>query len=388
MDDKLLLMIPGPTPVPERVLQAMARGPMEHRSKEFTAILQDVSEKLRWLHQTKEDVYIFSASGTGAMEAGIINVLSPGDRVLCGVNGKFGERWADLADAFGLVCERIETPWGIPYPVEVFAEKLATDNEKTIKAVILTHSETSSAVTNDVAAIAKLAQAHGEALVIVDGVTSVGCMSLPMDEWGVDIVASGSQKGYMIPPGLGFVAVSQRAHAASKQSKFPKYYWSFAQARKDLAKGTTPFTPAVNLIYALQASLTMMHAEGLDNIYTRHRRLGAATRAGIKALNLRLLAPEAAASEAVTAVLTPDGLDADKVRSVLKKEFDIATAAGQDHLKGKIFRIGHLGFISERDILMTLSCLESALPSVGYHDFTPGASTAAARQVFHSEKSL
>jgi len=380
MDDKLLLMIPGPTPVPERVLQAMARGPMEHRSKEFTSILLDVTENLRWLHQTRSDVYIFSASGTGAMEAGMINVLSPGDRVLCGVNGKFGERWADLADTFGLQCERIETPWGQPYPVEVFAEKLQTDTEKTIKAIILTHSETSSAVANDVQTLSALAREHGEALVIVDGVTSIGCMNLPMDEWGVDIVASGSQKGYMMPPGLGFVAVSERAQEAAKHSRFPKYYWSFAQARKDLAKGTTPFTPSVNLIYGLQVGLEMMKKEGLEAIFARHRQLGAATRAGVKALNLKLLAPESSASEAVTAVLAPEGIDADKIRSVLKKQFDIATAAGQDHLKGKIFRIGHLGFVSGRDILMTLACLEVALQQVGYSNFVPGASTEAARQ--------
>jgi aspartate aminotransferase-like enzyme len=378
MEDKVLLMIPGPTPVPERVLLSMAKGPMEHRSKTFTAILEEVTAGLRWLHQTQNDVYIFSSSGTGAMEAGIVNLLSPGDRVLCGVNGKFGERWADISDAFGLQCERIASKWGVPYPVEVFREKLEADTEKTIKAVILTHSETSSGVLNDVQAIAQLAKAHGEALVIVDAVTSLGAVSVPMEEWGLDIVASGSQKGYMIPPGLGFVAVSPRALAATERSTLPKYYWSFKMARKDLAKGTTPFTPSVNLIYALQTALQMMKAEGLPAIFARHERLSAATRAGIKALGLKLLVnPESAASPAVTAVLAPAGIDADVLRGIIKKQFDIATAAGQDHLKGKIFRIGHLGFVNDRDILMTMATLESALHTVGYTDFTPGAGVKA-----------
>ncbi|MDX2270815.1 MAG: alanine--glyoxylate aminotransferase family protein [Cyanobacteriota bacterium] len=378
MDDKLLLMIPGPTPVPERALLSMAKGPMEHRSKAFTAILEEVSAGLRWLHQTQNNVFIFSASGTGAMEAGLVNTLSPGDRVLVGVNGKFGERWADMADAFGLRCERIESTWGVPYSIEAFREKLEADHEKSIKAVILTHSETSSGVANDVQAIAALAKTHGEALVIVDGVTSVGAMPVPMDEWGLDIVASGSQKGYMIPPGLGFVAVSPRAMAAVEHSRLPKYYWSFAMANKDLAKGTTPFTPSVNLIYALQTTLQMMQAEGLEAIFRRHQRLAAATRAGVKALGLRLLVdPETAASPAVTAVLAPAGIDADVLRGVIKKQFDIATAAGQDHLKGKIFRIGHLGFIHDRDILMTMATLESALHTVGYTDFVAGAGVKA-----------
>ena len=263
MKDKLQLMIPGPTPVPETALLAMAKHPEGHRSPGFSAVIADVTEKLRWLHQTQNDVFILAASGTGAMEAGLVNLLSPGDRVLCGVNGKFGQRWADMADVFGLQCERIESEWGVPYPVDTFAEKLEADTEKTIKAVILTHSETSSAVLNDVQAIAKLAKTHGEALVIVDGVTSVGATNVPMDEWGLDIVGSGSQKGYMIPPGLGFVAVSERAMAAVATSKLPKYYWSFAMAKKSLGKNTTPFTPSVNLIYALQASLNLMHEEGL-----------------------------------------------------------------------------------------------------------------------------
>lgn len=379
--EKLQLMIPGPTPVPESALLALAKHPEGHRSPGFSAVVAEVTDRLRWLHQTKNDVFILSASGTGAMEAGLVNVLSPGDRVLCGVNGKFGQRWADMADTFGLQCERIESEWGVPYPVEAFAEKLSADSEKTIKAVILTHSETSSAVLNDVQAIAKLAKEHGEALVIVDGVTSVGAISVPMDEWGLDIVASGSQKGYMIPPGLGFVAVSERAMAAVATSKLPKYYWSFAAAKKSLGKNTTPFTPAVNLIYALQASLNLMKEEGLDDIYARHLKLRNATRAGAKALGLGLLAADdASASTAVTAIVAPEGINAEDIRSIVMKRFDIALAAGQDSYKGKIFRVGHLGFISDRDVLTTFSAIEAALMELGY-SFTPGAGVTAASKV-------
>ncbi|NJK62752.1 MAG: alanine--glyoxylate aminotransferase family protein [Synechococcaceae cyanobacterium SM2_3_1] len=382
MKDKLMLMLPGPTPVPESAVLAMAQAPMGHRSKDFTAILNEVSEALRWLHQTTSDVYVLTASGTGAMEAGIVNVLSPGDRVLCGVNGKFGDRWAKMSKAFGLECERIESDWGVPYPVEVFRDRLAADTEKTIKAVILTHSETSCTVVNDIQTIAQLAREHGEALVIVDGVTSVGAMPVPMDEWGLDVVASGSQKAYMLPPGLGFVAVSPRALAAAERSTMPKFYWDFKMAHKELALGNTPFTPAVNLIYGLRTTLQMMQQEGLTAIFERHARLGAATRAGVKALGLKLLVnPETAASDTVTGVYAPAEMDADTIRSLMSKQFDISLAAGQDHLKGKIFRIGHMGFVSGRDILMTLAVLESVLQTLGYSDFTPGASTKAASDI-------
>ncbi|WP_017327238.1 alanine--glyoxylate aminotransferase family protein [Synechococcus sp. PCC 7336] len=381
MKDKLQLMIPGPTPVPERALLAMAKHPIGHRSKAFSDTIAAVTAGLRWLHQTQNDVFILSASGTGAMEAGLVNVLSPGDRVLCGVNGKFGERWADMADVFGLQCERIESEWGTPYSVEAFAEKLQADTARAIKAVILTHSETSSGVQNDVEAIAKLAQEHGEALVIVDAVTSLGAASVPMDEWGLDIVASGSQKGYMMPPGLGFVAVSDRAMAATQTSTLPKYYWSFAMAKKNLSKNTTPFTPAVNLIYALQETLTMMQEEGLEAIFARHALLRDATRAGARALGLGLLAPDSHPSSAVTAIEAPAGINADDIRSLVMKKFDIALAAGQNQLKGKIFRIGHLGFICDRDILTTFAALESALREVGYEGFSPGAGVTAAARV-------
>ncbi len=381
MDDKLMLMIPGPTPVPEQALLALAKHPIGHRSGEFSKIMAEVTENLKWLHQTQNDVLILTASGTGAMEAGIINFLSRGDRVLCGSNGKFGERWAEVAQAYGLQVDVISAEWGQPLDPEKFRELLEADTEKEIRAVIITHSETSTGVLNDLETINRYVKAHGEALIIVDAVTSLGAVNIPIDELGIDVVASGSQKAYMIPPGLGFVSVSPRAWEAYKVADLPRYYLDLGAYRKAAAKNSNPFTPPVNLFFALQATLNMMKAEGLESIFARHHRLMKSSRAAMKALNLPLLAPDDAASLAITAVRPPESLDAEKVRSVVKKQFDILLAGGQDHLKGKIFRIGHLGFVSDRDILTAISAIEVALPELGYEGFTPGAGIAAASRI-------
>ncbi len=382
MDDKLMLMIPGPTPVPERVLLAMARHPIGHRSADFGKIMAEVTANLKWLHQTQNDVLILTASGTGVMEAGIINFLSPGDRVLVGSNGKFGERWAEVTDAYGLKTERITAEWGKPLDPEQFRVALEADTEKQIKAVVITHSETSTGVINDLETINRHVKAHGEALIIVDTVTSLGATNVPVDTWALDVVASGSQKGYMIPPGLGFVAVSAKAWDAYKMAKLPRYYLDLGKYRKDAAKNTTPFTPPINLFFALQAALRMMQAEGLENIFARHHRLLAATRAAMKAMGMPLFAAEECASPAITAVM-PSGVDAEQIQSVMKKRFDIVLAGGQDHVKGKIFRIGHLGFVSDRDVLTAIASLEATLQELG-HEFTPGAGVAAAVKVFAS----
>jgi len=376
-----MLMIPGPTPVPEQVLLAMAKHPIGHRSGDFSKIMEEVTNNLKWLHQTQNDVLILTASGTGAMEAGIINFLSAGDRVLVGDNGKFGERWALVAKAYGLQVDVISAEWGKPLDPEEFRAKLEADTEKAIKAVIITHSETSTGVLNDLETINKYVKAHGEALIIVDTVTSLGASNVPVDEWGLDVVASGSQKGYMIPPGLGFVAVSPKAWKAYETATLPKFYLDLGKYKKDAAKNSNPFTPPVNLFYALQAALNMMKAEGLENIFARHQRLTQATRAAVKAMGLPLFAPDDAASPAITAVI-PDRVDAEQVRSVMKKRYDVLLAGGQDHLKGKIFRIGHLGFVCDRDILSAIGALEGTLQELGYEGAVPGAGVAAAAKVF------
>jgi aspartate aminotransferase-like enzyme len=380
MDDKLMLMIPGPTPVPEQVLLALAKHPIGHRSGDFSKIMAEVTANLKWLHQTQNDVLMLTVSGTGAMEAGIINFLSPGDRVLVGCNGKFGDRWAQLSQAYGLDVIKVEAEWGQPLDPEKFRAQLEADAGKQIKAVVVTHSETSTGVINDLETINRHVKAHGEALIIVDAVTSLGAVNLPIDEWGLDVVGSGSQKGYMIPPGLGFVAVSAKAWEAYKTAKLPRFYLDLGKYRKDAAKNTTPFTPPVNLIVGLQAALKMMQAEGLESIFKRHDRLKRATQEAMKALGLPLYAAEGAGSPAITAV-APTAVDAEQVRAVMKKQFDIVLAGGQDHLKGKIFRIGHLGFVSDRDILAAIGALEATLVELGYEGFNPGAGVAAAARV-------
>jgi aspartate aminotransferase-like enzyme len=381
MEDKNMLMIPGPTPVPEKVLLAMAKHPIGHRSGDFSKVIAELTENLKWLHQTQNDVLMLNVSGTGAMEAGIINFLNPGDRVLVGNNGKFGDRWAKMSKAYGLAVEEIKAEWGKPLDSEAFREKLESDTQKQIKAVIITHSETSTGVLNDLETINKHVKNHGESLIIVDAVTSLGATNVPIDAWGLDVVGSGSQKGYMIPPGLGFVSVSPKAWKAYENAKIPRFYLDLKKYKKATDENSSPFTPPVNLMYGLQASLKMMKTEGLESIFARHKRLTQATREAVKAMGLPLFASDEAASNAITAV-APLGVEAEKIRSVMKKRYDIALAGGQDHLSGKIFRMGHLGFVSDRDILAAIAALEATLVELGYDGLTPGAGVAAAARVF------
>ncbi|WP_114988845.1 alanine--glyoxylate aminotransferase family protein [Synechococcus sp. N19] len=377
MQDKLTLMIPGPTPVPETVLKAMGRHPIGHRSGEFQAIVRRTAEQLKWLHQTTSDVLVITGSGTAAMEAGIINTLSRGDKVLCGDNGKFGERWVKVARAYGLDVDVIKAEWGQPLDPEAFRSALEADSAKAIKAVILTHSETSTGVINDLESIARHVKAHGTALTLADCVTSLGATNVPMDEWGLDVVASGAQKGYMLPPGLSFVAMSARAWEAYERSDLPKFYLDLGPYRKTAAKDSNPFTPAVNLYFGLEAALDMMQKEGLDAIFARHARHRAAAQAGMKAMGLPLFAAEGCGSPAITAV-APEGIDAEQLRKAVKEKFDILLAGGQDHLKGQVFRIGHLGYVCDRDVLTAVAAIESTLQSLGLHKGSMGTGVAAA----------
>ena len=377
MQDKLTLMIPGPTPVPETVLKAMGRHPIGHRSGEFQAIVRRTTEQLKWLHQTSSDVLVITGSGTAAMEAGIINTLSRGDKVLCGDNGKFGERWVKVARAYGLEVEVIKAEWGQPLDPEAFRAALEADTAKAIKAVILTHSETSTGVINDLEAIAGHVKAHGTALTLADCVTSLGATNVPMDAWGLDVVASGAQKGYMLPPGLSFVAMSDRAWQAYERSDLPKFYLDLGPYRKTAAKDSNPFTPAVNLYFGLEAALEMMQKEGLEAIFARHARHRAAAQAGMKAIGLPLFAAEGYGSPAITAV-APEGIDAEQLRKEVKNRFDILLAGGQDHLKGQVFRIGHLGYVCDRDVLTAVSAIEATLQALGLHKGNMGAGVAAA----------
>jgi aspartate aminotransferase-like enzyme len=376
MQDKLTLMIPGPTPVPETVLLAMSRHPIGHRSADFQKIVKRTTEQLKWLHQTSGDVLAMAGSGTSAMEAGIINVVSKGDRVLCGDNGKFGERWVKVAKAYGLDVQVIKAEWGQPLDPEAFRAALEADTAKAIKAVILTHSETSTGVINDLETIASHVRAHGTALTVADCVTSLGACNVPMDAWGLDVVGSGSQKGYMMPPGLGFVAMSERAWTAYERSDLPKFYLDLGKYRKSAQADSNPFTPPINLYFALEAALEMMQKEGLENIFARHARHRAAAQAGMKAIGLPLYAAEGHGSPAITAV-APSGIDAEVLRKSVKDRFDILLAGGQDHLKGKVFRIGHLGFVCDRDVLTAVAAIEATLQDLGLHQGSVGSGVAA-----------
>ena len=357
-------MIPGPTPVPEKVLQALSKHPIDHRSKEFQDLVESTTKNLQWLHQTQNDVLTITGSGTAAMEAGIINTLSKGDKVICGENGKFGERWVKVAKEFGLEVIKIYSEWGTPLNPEEFKKVLEEDKQKEIKAVILTHSETSTGVINDLETISSFIREHNTALSIVDCVTSLGACNVPVDEWHLDVVASGSQKGYMIPPGLSFIAMSPKAWEATETSNLPKFYLNLKSYRKSLLSNSNPYTPAVNLVFALDEALKMMREEGLDKIFLRHEKHKLAISNAMKALNLKLFADEQYLSPSITAVNTED-IDAEEFRKTIKNKFDILLAGGQDHLKGKIFRIGHLGYINDRDVLTVISAISSTLIVLG-----------------------
>ncbi len=353
-------MIPGPTPVPEKVLQALSKHPIGHRSKEFQDLVESTTKNLQWLHQTQNDVLTITGSGTAAMEAGIINTLSKGDKVICGENGKFGERWVKVAKEFDLDVIQITSEWGNPLDPEEFKKVLEEDKQKAIKAVILTHSETSTGVINDLETISSYIREHNTALSIVDCVTSLGACNVPVDKWKLDIVASGSQKGYMIPPGLSFITMSQKAWEAAEKSNLPKFYLNLKSYRKSLSSNSNPYTPAVNLVFALDEALKMMREEGLDNIFFRHNKHKLAMSNAVKALNLKLFANEKHLSPSVTAIKT-EGMDAEEFRKRIKSNFDILLAGGQDHLKGKIFRVGHLGYVNDRDIITVISAMSSTL---------------------------
>ena len=356
------LRIPGPTPVPSRVLRAMSKPMINHRGPEFAELLNEISTGLKQVYQTLNDIVIYPASGTGAMEAAITNCLSPGDKILSASCGVFGDRFTEIAQAFGANVEVIKSPPGKAVDPKEIAQKLEDDNKLEIKAVLVTHNETSTGVTNDLEAIAKAAGNH-PCLLIVDAISSLGAIDLQTDNWKIDLVVSASQKALMCPPGLAFVSVSGKAW--NSKGKMPNYYWSFESAKKYLQKGQTPYTPAVSQFYALKESLRIIKEEGLENIFERHKRLASAFRAGVKAMGLELFAQENP-SDVITAIKVPFDVDVSKLISTMRKKYGIILAGGQKDLQGKIFRVGHVGYVSELDILETLSALQIALNECGH----------------------
>ncbi len=357
------LRIPGPTPCPDEVLKAMSRQMINHRGPEFTQLINDITAKLKELFQTKNDVFLLTASGTGGLEAAIVNTLSPGDKVLSVSIGAFGERFAAIAQQFGAEVTPLRFEWG--KAADALAVREALQAEPEIKAVLVTHNETSTGVTNDLGQISKIIKEFDK-LLLVDAISSLGSIELPVDDWQCDVTITGSQKGWMVPPGLAMVAISEEAWQANAKAKMPRFYWDFAKARSYLEKGQTPWTPAVSIVFALSVSLDMMLKEGLSGVISRHARIAKMTRQGIKALGLSLFAEESHASNTVTSIAASDGLDTKKLLKILREEHQIVLGGGQQKLSGKIFRIGHLGWVTEDDIERVLEALKIVLPQAGF----------------------
>jgi aspartate aminotransferase-like enzyme len=374
---KNYLLTPGPTPLPPQVAEAMARPIIHHRTPQFQAVLKEATLGLKEIFQTQNDVFILASSGTGAMEASVANLLSPGDTALCVQGGKFGERWTELCRAYGIKAEVLDVEWGRAVDPAVLAQRIKSQPE--IKVVFTTLCETSTGVVHDIKAIGSLLK-DTEAVLVVDAISGLGAMDLKTDDWFCDVVVSGSQKGLMLPPGLGFLSVSPKAWKRVETAKCPRYYFDLKAAKKALDKTDTPFTPAITLVMALKEALLMMREDGLQNIFSRHKKMAAATRAAVKALGLELFAPTAP-SDAVTAVKVPAGIEGEKLVKTMRDAFGVTIAGGQSEMKGKIFRIAHMGYIEEFDIVMGISCLEKVLAQMGYK-FQLGAGVKAAEEVF------
>ena len=361
--NKKYLLAPGPTQVPPEVLLRMAHPMIHHRSPDFTPVMEEVSAGLKWLFQTSSDVLILASSGTGAMEGSVSNFLSPGDKVITVNGGKFGERWGKICKAFGIIANEIKVEWGDAVDPTIISDLLKKD--PSIKAVYVQASETSTGVAHDVQAIGKIVRNFPDTMLVVDAITALGVFDLKPDEWGIDILITGSQKALMLPPGLAFASVSEKAWRKNETAKCPRFYFDFKKERDNIKKNTTAYTPAVSLIIGLQQVLKSLNEEGLENIFARHKLLATATREGMKGFGLELL-PTSSPSDAVTAVKAPEGFDGQLIYKRLRERHGITAAGGQDHLKGKIFRISHMGYCDKFDVITAVAATEMVLKEMGY----------------------
>lgn len=376
------LRIPGPTPVPPRVTRASTRPMVNHRGAQFREMYKRVTARLRDVFRTQGEVVLITGSGTAAMEAAVVNMVQPGDKVLVLVGGKFGERWAEINRAFGAEVVEWRYDWrGGAEPAEL-KERLAADPD--IVAVFATHNESSTGVLNDIEGLSRardLAGGRHRALLVVDSVSGLGGAPLPMDAWGVDVVVTGSQKCLMVPPGLSFAALGEAALARLEQVQTGRYYLDLRAYRKAGAAGESPYTPAVSLVFALEEALAMLAEEGLENAWARHRLMRDMVRAGVEAMGLPLYTQERWASPTVTAVEGPEGLDVEAFRRLVRQRFGVELAGGQGHLKGRIFRIGHMGYAGPLDMIAALAAVEQGLLASGF-PVRPGAGVAAAQEVW------
>jgi alanine-glyoxylate transaminase / serine-glyoxylate transaminase / serine-pyruvate transaminase len=372
------LQIPGPTPVPDRILRAMDRAVIDHRGPDFQQLGQRVLSGIKTIFKTKGAVFIYPSSGTGAWEASLSNILSPGDRVLMYETGHFATLWKTMALKLGLKPEFIESDWRTGVDAGKIEEKLRADKAHEIKAVCLVHNETSTGVTSPVADVRKALDAVGHpALLLVDTISSLASVDYRHDEWGVDVTVAGSQKGLMLPPGLGFTGVSEKALKTAKTAKLPKSFFSWEDMQGPNASGFFPYTPATNLLYALSEAIDMLHEEGLDRVFARHKRHAEATRRAARAWGLEILCRDPKCySPVLTAIMMPAGHDADAFRKVVLEHFDMSLGSGLSKLAGKVFRIGHLGDTNDLTILGALSGVEMGLELAGVPHNKGGAQAA------------
>lgn len=381
LTDQQLLRIPGPSPIPPSVQRAMSQPMIGHRGADTSAMLKKIGPGLKVVFGTEQEVAIITGSGTAGLEAAVVNTVQPGEEVLVLVTGAFGDRFTKICKAYQIHAHRIDTEWGKALdPVEV---RNYLQNHPTIKAVFSTYCETSTGVLNPIEELASEVRKVSDALIIVDGVSCVGGVETKMDEWGIDVMVTGSQKAFMLPAGLTFIAASEKAWQIIKTNERPRFYLDLITYQENLLKDTTPFTPALSLLFGLQQVLQLMEEEGVQQVYERHDLMMKMTRAAFKALNIPLLASDEHASPTVTAV-QPNDFDAEAFRKVIKKEFGLSVAGGQQHLTGKIFRIGHMGYCSPADVLQTISAMEIGLKIIG-KDIELGKGTAAAQQVYFNQ---
>lgn len=373
---KQYLLSPGPTPIPSEVQLAMAQTMIHHRTPEFAVALDEARQGLKTLYSTNNDVIILASSGTGAMEAAVANLFSPADKVIVVNGGKFGERWLRICQAFGLNVAEVKVEWG--KAVQVSAVEKALETHPDTKGVLIQASETSTTTLHPVREIAALTR-DGGPLLVVDGVTAVGVLSIPMDDWGIDALVTGSQKALMLPPGLAFIGLSNRAWQRTRETTSPRFYFNLESERKGQAKGSTAYTPAVSLVFGLCAALKLMREETFDKVYARHDRMARATRAAVGAMGLELLAPDNP-SPAATGLYVPEGADGDTLLEYLRLRMGVILAEGQDHLQGKVIRIAHVGYMGDFDVIVAVSALEMAFSHFGL-PVTLGRAVAAAEEI-------
>ncbi|MDE0719069.1 MAG: alanine--glyoxylate aminotransferase family protein [Dehalococcoidia bacterium] len=359
------LRTPGPTPIPDDIVEAMSDPMINHRGPEFGEMIHKTTEQLKQVFMTKNDLYILTASGTGSLEASIVNTLSPGDKVIAATAGAFGDRFVDMVEAYGADVKRMDFEWGGPMDPDAIRKALQADPD--VKAVLVTHNETSTGVTHPVEEIAKVVKGEFDKLLLVDAVSSLGCIPLPVDAWDCDMVGTASQKGFMIPPGLSFISVSERAWEAQKTAKMPRFYFDLSMAKQYLAQGQTPFTPNLSAMYGLSRALDVLLEEGMENVFGRHSTIAQFTRDNMRELGLELLvSDEQYASNTVTAVKIPEGVDNKALVGKMRTEHNVVLAGGQGRMTNDIFRIGHLGAVEKSDITEVVDALKIVLPQVGF----------------------